>query len=210
MSEQEEATRHASKLEAEEWDEILKLTHAAFAEHLQKGICMFPCTASMEQYKEFLKDCQISMIRIDGKLAAYKAGFIMNHPDHTHLQMRATSVHPSYKGKGLGKKVHRLLEDWATKEGCAYMQTDTSCKAKSSQAYHHSCGFEDWYYVSHPTTNYYSIVMRKELPEGRKMSRKLRYSSLVRSFLTIHLLYKANGQERSLYKWLKRLIQSTP
>ena len=208
MPDLQESICHVNELSPTQWEEILELTHAAFSEHLQRGICMFPCTASMEQYKEFLKDCQISAIRIDGKLVAYKAGVIMNHPDHTHLQMRAIGVHPSCKGQGLGKQVHRLLEAWAHKEGCAYMQTDTSCKAKSSRAFHRSCGFEDWFYVSHPTTNYYSIVMRKELPEGRRMSRMLRYTSLIRSYIRIHMLYKANGQERFLYRWKKRLFSS--
>lgn len=197
----------SADLSAEDWEEILTVTHAAFAEHAQKGINMAPCTNTMEQHKLFLNNCQIFLIREDKKIIAYNAGRVERNGQHSYFQVRLTCVLPNYKGKGLGKKVHALLEKWAIEHNCQYLQTDTSCKAKSSLAYHHACGFEDWYYTHWRNTNYYSIVLRKELPEGRRMSRKLRYKSLIRSYFSIHFRYRENGQERRCYKWIKCLFR---
>lgn len=202
----EELNCPATNLTPTEWEEILQLTHAAFAEHQERGLQMAPCTITLEEHQKFLTNCQVFQIRHNGILIAYKAGFVVQHNDVTYFQVRLTCVSPEHKGKGLGRKVHKQLEDWAVSQGCQYLQTDTSCKAKGSKAYHHACGFEDWYYTSWPTTNYYSIVLRKELPNGKKMSRKLRYTSLVQSYITTHFRYDRKGNERFLYKWMKKVL----
>lgn len=206
MSQMEEHSCPAAALTPSEWEEILELTHAAFAEHQARGLRMSPCSITLVEHQKFLESCQIFQIRHNGVLVAYKAGFVVHHKDSTYFQVRLTCVSPESKGKGLGKRVHRLLEDWAVNQGCRYLLTDTSCKAAGSRAYHRACGFEDWYFKHWPTTNYYTIVLRKELPEGRRMSRKMRYKSLIQSYISVHFRYKENGEERMLYKWIKWLF----
>lgn len=127
------------------------------------------------------------------------------------LSILTKSAFAEHKAKGLN-----MLPSYADDAqlarflaGCLYLQTDTSCKAKSSRSYHRSCGFEDWYYTHWRTTNYYSIVMRKDLPPGKRMSRFRRYKSLVQSYLSVHFRYSTEGKERTLYCWLKSLLRKT-
>lgn len=197
----------ADQLTADEWQEILDITHAAFSEHRERGLHMKPCNVTLEEHQAFLEDCQVFQIKENNKLIAYKAGKIQTSGNHKFFQVRLTCVSPVHKGKGLGKKVHIMLEDWALAQGCVYLRTDTSCKAKSSYAYHHACGFEDWYFTHWRTTNYYSIVLRKELPAGKRMARRERYKSLFLSYITTHLFYDENGRERICSKWIRSLIR---
>ncbi len=210
----EEKTCASSELTPVEWSEMLELTHLAFGEHLRNGLNMGPCTMSLERFKEWLKGCQVFQIREDGELIAYKAGLVVRRIFDVYFQVRLTSVSPAKRKMGLGRRVHRLLEDWAVSQGCAFLQTDTSCEAKSSQAYHHSCGFEDWGYGSWKNTNYYTLILRKLLPSGRKYNPLLRRIALSLSYVCCHLMYDRYGNERIIgkmvnipYRWVKKFVK---
>ena len=103
----------SSELSEEEWKEILAVTHAAFAEHAQRGINMRPCSITLEQHKLFLQECQVFQIRENNRILAYKAGRLVKNGQLCYFQVQLICVLPSCKGKGLGKKVHALLERWA-------------------------------------------------------------------------------------------------
>ena len=195
----------SADLSAEDWEEILTVTHAAFAEHAQKGINMAPCTNTMEQHKLFLNNCQIFLIREDKTLVAYKAGRVEKNGEQCYFQVQLTCVLPSYKGKGLGKKVHALLEQWAIEHNCQYLQTDTSCKAKSSLAYHHAIGFRNWYFCHFNKRNYNSIVLRKDLLS--KYSESNRRFVLLLSWISLHAKFRSNGAPTLLYRLFKHLQQ---
>lgn len=200
--------RSASSLTTGEWEELSELTREAFSEHKKRGLRMLPCDADAGKLSQFLADCELILISDSGRTVAYLAYIIHQAGGMKFLEYRlaATSIH--HKKHGLGKQLFKIQLNRAEEAGCLYMQTDTSCKAAGARAYHHACGFEDWYYTHWRNTNYYSIVLRKELPEGRRMSRKLRYKSLIRSYLSVHFRYRENGQERRFYKWIKWLFRN--
>lgn len=199
--------RSASSLTTGEWEELSELTREAFSEHKKRGLRMLPCDADAGKLSRFLADCQLILFYNYERPIAYLAYIIHKEGDIHFLENRlaATSIH--HKKHGLGKQLFKIQQNRAEEAGCLYMQTDTSCKATGARAYHHACGFEDWYYTHWRNTNYYSIVLRKELPEGRRMSRKLRYKSLIHSYISVHFRYRENGQERRFYKWIKCLFR---
>ena len=115
----EERTCASAELSPSEWREILELTHLAFGEHLRNGLNMGPCTITLERFKEWLKGCQVFLIRENGELIAYKAGLVVRRSLGVYFQVRLSSVSPAKRKMGLGRKVHVLLEDWAVSQGCA-------------------------------------------------------------------------------------------
>lgn len=200
---------HTDKLTDNQWKELLTVTHSSFKEHHLKGLHMLPCTVTLERYKQFLRNCQVFIVKKADKIVAYNAGRLIQEQNITYVSVQISCVLPSHKRQGLGKLIHQALEDWATNQGCRYLLIDTSCKAKSSLAYHHSCGFENWLFTHWTNTNYYSIILRKELPVGKKMSRKLRYKALIKSYIATHFRYTENGKERFIYRWLKRIFSTS-
>jgi GNAT superfamily N-acetyltransferase len=196
-----ESSKAAADLTQEEWEEILAITHAAFAEHKENGLNMVPCDTTLENHKAFLYRCQLFIIRENGRIIAYKAGRIDKAGNQNFFQVQIACVLPENKGKGLGKKVHQLLEEYARTSGCAYLVTNTSCKATRSYAFHQSMGFKNWYYCHFEGKNYISIVLRKDLQNGLPG----RWKPLIRSWLSTHLKFHHDGSMTHLYRLYKKL-----
>lgn len=175
----------ASSFGSAEWRELSKLTREAFSEHKSRGLRMLPCEVDAERLSQFLANCQLILVLRGDAPIAYLAYIIHQDGENKFLECRIVATSPHHKNYGLGKKLFKLQQERAEEAGCHYMRTDTSCKAAGARAYHHACGFEDWYFTHWTTTNYYTIVLRKELPEGRRMSRKLRYNSLIHSYISV-------------------------
>ena len=190
-------------LTEKDWLELLHVTKEAFKEHKDKGLNMYPCRVNLEQLKEFLSDCHFFVVRNENQVVAFQGAKLLKEGDSLFMAGQLVAVSLACRGMGVGKMLFRAFEDYATEAGCAFLQTDTSCEAKSSQAYHHSCGFEDWCYASWQGTNYYTIIMRKLLPPGRKYSPWVRYSSLIKSYVYCHLRYDKNGKERPGFRIVK-------
>lgn len=170
---------------------------------------MLPCYADDAQLARFLAGCQLILALNETQIVAVFAYAIHREGSSKFIDLRIAAISPQCKRMGIGRKMFNHVQKKAEEAGCLYLQTDTSCKAKSSRSYHRSCGFEDWYYTHWRTTNYYSIVMRKDLPPGKRMSRFRRYKSLVQSYLSVHFRYSTEGKERTLYCWLKSLLRKT-
>lgn len=199
--------RQADSISATEWEELSALTRSAFSEHKAKGLNMLPSYADGPRLARFLEDCQLILALNKTQIIAIYAYAIHRLGRSKFIDLRIAAISPQCKRMGIGRKMFNHVQKKAEEAGCLYLQTDTSCKAKSSRAYHQSCGFENWYYTHWRTTNYYSIVMRKELPPGKRMPRFQRYKSLVQSYLSVHFRYNTEGQERSLYYRLKALLR---
>lgn len=199
-----ESTCYVDELSDDEWVQIWDVTCSAFVEHKVNGLNMTPCDITLEQLKKFLQGCRIFFVRDDERIVAYCAGRLRNNGVNNFLEAHLTSVHTEYKGKGLGKRLFLALENFAKNSGCLYLITDTSCKARSSQAYHISCGFKRWYYTHFHNKNYRSIVFRKDLkkiyPENKRIL------TLLRSWIATHLKYRHDGSSTLLYRAWRRLM----
>lgn len=201
-------------LTEQEWCECRQVTIDAFKEHKERGLQMYPCSITLDQLKQYLKDCHLFVVRHRGKIVAFRGVQLLKSGSSLYGSGRLVAVSPECRGKGVGKLLFKMFEDFATEAGCKFLQTDTSCEAKSSQAYHHSCGFEDWRYGSWQTTNYYTIIMRKLLPSGRKYNPLLRRVALSLSYVCCHLMYDKYGNERIIgkmvnipYRWVKKCVK---
>lgn len=183
-------------LTEQDWLDFLHVTKEAFKEHKDQGLNMYPCSVNLERLKRFLSDCHFFVVRSAGRIVAFRGAKLLREGGSLYMAGQLVAVSLACRGMGVGKKLFRAFEDYAMEAGCAFIQTDTSCEAKSSKAYHHSCGFEDWSFASWENTNYYTIIMRKLLPPGRKYSPWVRYSSLIKSYVYCHLRYDKNGKER--------------
>lgn len=194
-----------NELSEADWNEIQHVTEAGFREHRKKGVNMALCDISLENLKFFLRDCQIFIIRDDDRIVAYRGGKLIKTEDSVYFMGQSVSVLPDYKGKGLGKRLHLELENFAKNAGCAYLVTDTSCKALSSQAYHIACGFKKWYFTHYTKRNYRSIVFRKELSGTYSVLR--RWKALVTSWIRVHAKYRHDGSYTRLYSMYRRFIE---
>ena len=191
------------ELTESEWEAFWSVTRTAFKEHKSNGLDMYPCRMSLEQLKVFLHGCTMFIVRDGDRIVAFRGAHLRKEGNLSYFAGQLVAVLPEYKGKGLGRLLFQAFEGYALSVGCDFLQTDTSCQAKSSLAYHRSCGFEDWCYASWSNTNYYTIILRKLLPAGRRYSSYVRYYSLIKSYLYIHFRYDRFGRERLMFRCLK-------
>lgn len=200
------SSRRAEALSFDEWTEMTLITRLAFDEHAQNGLNMLPCNATYETMQRMLQGCQVFLIKSNEQLVAFNAGRLMNDGDKKYLYRAITSVHPNFKRRGLGKMAHNLFETWARENGCSYLVTDTSCKAHSSHAYHKAMGFEDWQYASWPNTNYYTVILKKDLTDNPPSKFQKRIT-LIKSYICVHLKWDCNGKERLIYRIWRKLFR---
>ena len=86
--------------------------------------------------------------------------------------------------------------------------SDTAKKAASAVNYHLRNGFKIIGLISHPTTNYYSYLFRKQLthpsPYDYKLYCKFQY---LKSSIKTKLLYKENGQKSLLCRLMGKIVK---
>lgn len=181
-----------------EWQEIHAVTLAAFAVHKNAGINMIACDITLPQLKAFLFDCQIFLIKSDGHIVAYKAVKIERKGDKIYGNGRLDGVSPDFKRHGFGRLLQQDYEQWAMEQGCAYIMTDTSCKAKSAYGYYLAMGMKRWYYGHHASKNYLTIFFRKDMNE--KLPDFKRRIILLKSWIKVHLKFTTNGEYTLFYR----------
>lgn len=186
-----------------EWQEIHEVTLAAFAVHKNAGINMIACDITLSQLKEFIADCQIFLIKSGAHIVAYKAVKIERKGDEIYGNGRLDGVSPDAKRHGFGRLLQKDYEQWAMEQGCAYIMTDTSCKAKSAYGCHLAMGMKRWYYGHHASKNYLSIFFRKDMNET--MPDVQRRMILLKSWIKVRMKYTTNGEYTWFYRIYKRL-----
>lgn len=188
------------------YEDVIKLIHASFKERVEQGL-LFGCSdIKVEEYSSYAQDAIV--------LVAYEeqSNYLLGTTSFTVKQNgkdiyaynELTAVIPEMKRKGIGTMLLLKEFELAENEGCAYVLSDTSIKAKSSIKLHKRVGFSLIYFTNYKNNNYYSVVMRKDL-DGHNdcsdsLSRKLK---LVTSFIKTLIFNKPTGELR----WIGRVYQ---
>ena len=74
-----------------------------------------------------------------------------------------TSVHPEYKGKGIGSLLIKALRAKALEQNCEYISCSTAVDAVSAVKVHLKNGYQIVGLKSFKSTNYYSYLFRMQL-----------------------------------------------
>ena len=145
------------------WDELADLLHDSFKERLAQGL-RFTCSfLSAEEIKQKCKDGVVLVaLNIDSgsQLVGTVAFKKLSKSKAEHFNL---AIKPSFKHRGVATQLLNALLDLTIQNGCDHIVSDTADCASSSVLWHKKNGFYPVYLRSFSSTNYYSIVFRKQL-----------------------------------------------
>lgn len=207
MSDNEITTRTAdvSTLTQEDYEMMAALSRAAFAEYKKEaGLNFRGVTMTADMVRELAeKGTFFVIVYKDGKAVAYGSSRIVtNDQGHRILHGEGLACHPDYRRLKLGWHIAQIKEAWGREQGADYFLLDTSCKAAKAIAFHKRNGYKVWGYTHHATTNYYSVIMRKEarMHWGEWERRK----SILLSWIRAHMCWDEAGNPRYIGQKLLR------
>lgn len=187
---------HHSELSTQQYAELAAVSRAAFAEHKVRGINMRDTEITPEEMRQNLcnHNDTVFIIYHGERMVGYARGSIAACAGQTALLAEGLATLPEYRGQSLGRRLVRVMEDWALSHGAQFARLDTSDKAVRIKSYHHSCGYKDWYYEHLPNRNYISIYMRKDY--GQPYPPFKRLARLWTSWIKAHARYTRHGKNR--------------
>ncbi|HET6557958.1 MAG TPA: GNAT family N-acetyltransferase [Prolixibacteraceae bacterium] len=188
------------------WQEITELLHLGYAERANEGLKFSAVDQSVEKTIERIKDGVCMVALFDGQLTGTESYHLIErkklkwkrwYHDDRFYYFHSFTVHPDYKKKGIGLKLKNSIREEAIKNNINALICDTSIHAKWLIDWYSRLGFQKVGYVSHVSTNYYSVVMRTPI-SGKQYSTiycSIRYWL---SILFCKCTFKENGQLRLL------------
>lgn len=198
------------------WEEITELLHAAFSGKAEKGLKYLAAHQDVETTKKRVGDGICLVALVDGELAGTGTVHIKKvnpakkkwHNENSYGYLVQLAVHPDFRGLGLGQ---RLLEERLNichEHKVDEVVFDTSRHAKRLLSYWKKQGFQFVDLLSHPTTNYYSINVRKPI-KGKKYSTAYAAFKFYQSALWCRLQKNKYGAKRwRLRKLLPKSIKT--
>lgn len=150
---------------------LTDLIHAAYAPHLESGLRYFGSYQTVEDTRKRFEGGSGFVSCIGNR---YIATLIIRPPQpdssvplYRDEKVRILSqfcVHPEFQGRGIGRKLHDFAIQFALSSGAKILALDTSDQADGLIAMYKNWGYEiagqcDW----RPTTNYTSLIMKKDL-----------------------------------------------
>lgn len=153
------------------WEEITRLLHSSYSTWNRKGLDFVASNQSVEQTINRVGNgvCLVAVQqgRLVGTLS-YQVYKNLNgkkkwYVDACYLRPFQVAVHPDYMNFGLGKLLWAAMERAAANEKVDSIIVDTSVEASWLVRWYERLGYLRVDYVSHKSTNYYSVVLRKPL-----------------------------------------------
>lgn len=135
------------------------LMKESFEERAAQGLNFSFMSFSIDEFIRCLSGNTIILALEDNKIVAFQQ--LILH--EKYLECGLIAVSSNYKRCGIGTIIFNKSEQFAYKKNCEYMIADTATKAKSSVLWHLNNGYFKYKMRSFPSTNYYSIVFRKQL-----------------------------------------------
>lgn len=190
------------------WEEITALLHLGYAERANEGLQFSAVDQPVEKTIERIGDGVCMVALMDGMLVGTESYKLIErkklkwnrwYHDEKFYYLHSFTVHPDYKKKGIGLKLKNSIREEAIKNNIQSLIFDTSIHAKWLIDWYCRLGFQKVGYISHLSTNYYSVVMRTPI-SGKHYSviyRNIRYGL---SILFCKCTLKKNGQFRLLGK----------
>lgn len=205
MSDNEITTRKAdvTTLTQEDYEMMAALSRAAFSEYQKEsGLKMRGVAMTADMVRDLAEQGTFfAIVYKDGKAVAYGGcRIITNALGHRILHGEGLACHPDYRRLRLGWHIAQIKEDWGREQGADYFLLDTSCKAAKAIAFHKRNGYKVWGYTHHDTTNYYSVIMRKEA--HMHWSEWERRRSVLTSWIKTHASWDEAGHPRRLGRFL--------
>lgn len=211
MPEQDAITiRHAdvNDLTDADYEMMAGLSRAAFAEYKKQSNLNFRgVTMTGEMVRKMAeKGTHFVILYYKGEPVAYGGSRLIKKGELTMLHGDGLACLPNYRGLKLGLRIAQLKEQWGVEQGADYCELDTSCKAVKARRFHEANGYKNWGYVHHATTNYYSVIMRKEI--RAHWPEKQRRKNLLVTWVRCRLQYRESGEPRRFSRFLCRVWDS--
>lgn len=188
-----------------DYDVLAALSRAAFSEYKKesdlnfRGVTMTGDTvrAQAEQGTRFV------IVYKDGVAIAYGGSRMIQRDGHTYMHGEGLACHPNYRRLHLGWRIAQLKEDWGREQGAEFFELNTSCKAAKALAFHKKNKYKLWAYTHFSTTNYYSVILQKDVTLRR--SEWQRYKSVITSWIHVHLSVNEAGEPRRFGLMIRHL-----
>ena len=154
-----------TKDESISWEELVDLFHEAFQERLDQGL-NFTCSFFTPEDLERRSAGNVVLVAIDKDnnfLAGTAFVKIVKDNKGPWAYLSNMAINSNYKRCGIGSKLEERRIEIARTNGCKYVISDTAAGATSSVKWHKKNGFYPFSLRSFGSTNYYSIIFRKQL-----------------------------------------------
>lgn len=156
------------------WEELVNLFHESFQERLDQGL-HFSCSYFTPEDLERRSANNVVLVATDkdtGALVGTASVEIVNDEKGTWGYFSNMAISPKFKRCGIGSKLVQRRIEIAKANGCSYVISDTAMEAKSSVNWHRKNGFVPFTLHSFQSTNYYSVIFRKQLQKHWLWSNK--------------------------------------
>lgn len=177
------------------WEQITELLHLAFSCHVQTGLKYSACdqTAYYTQKRVGNGICFIVMLNdvLVGTATLHIQG------KKSHLSQVAT--HPDYRCYRIGIKLQNYIDSYLREMNVQALFCDTAIKARKVVSWYLQTGWQKVGLRSYRTTNYYSVVLRKNIC-GRKYMVAETWIRLVFSSIICYIVFRRNGAIRLFVK----------
>lgn len=173
------------------WFEITELLHEAYAEHVVKGVKYSACFQTEERTRERVGDGLCLVALLGGRLV----GTVTLHTFTEIIHLCQFAVHPNYRSYGIGRELQKYIFELACKHEKLALVCDTSEKVEKVVGWYLQTGWQKVGLISHATTNFYSICLRKPVC-GRKYSQIESWLRFALSSVFCRIGFKENGVKR--------------
>ena len=177
----------------------------AFQERQDAGLNYGCLTLSFDDFLKEIRD-SIILVAIDkdtGTLCGCTVLLLRYDRDGILFgKEKHTSVHPEYKGKGIGSLLIKALSIKALERNCEYICCSTAVDAVSAVKVHLKNGYQIVGLKSFKSTNYFSYLFRMQLKPSRWSDPLYCKRQYKKSEKKVRIAYKADGSKTTFGKML--------
>lgn len=180
-----------------DYEVMAALSRDAFSEYKKESNLNFRGVTMTAAYVRGLanRGTHFFLVYSGDKLLAYCGAEMMtDRQGRRYMHSQGIATHPEYRRMHLGRRLTRLREQWGREQGAEFFDLDTSCKAAQALAFHKKNEYKVWAYIHHANTNYYSVIMQKDVTVQR--TEWQRYKSVICSWIKVHLSVNEAGEPR--------------
>ena len=180
----------------------LDLIHRSFEEHINHGIVFTCSNFTLDDLKKKTDNGYITTVLLDRKLIGFHYFSISGECAYGEF----LAINPEYKRQGIASEILRKETKFLLDKGIVCLIEDTSADALSSVKYHLKNGYRIVGFASYRSTDYYSLVFRKQLVSPSLWNSVLWCEcSFVFSFIRCRLMRKRDGSYTFTGKALKAI-----
>lgn len=177
-------------------EQVLSLIKLAFQERKDAGLNYGCLSLSYDGFLREIRD-SIILVAIDqdsGVLCGCTVLLIRNTKKGLlYGKEKHTSVHPEYKGHGIGSLLINVLKNKAVEQNCDYLCCSTAVDADSAVKVHLKNGYQIVGLKSFKSTNYYSYLFRMQLKPSQWSDPSFCKKQYKKSARRARIAYKKDG-----------------